>query len=47
MTLLRRRASIVTAALLVIAAASDAAIARPLRIAYPVWVGNGPLFVAI
>jgi NitT/TauT family transport system substrate-binding protein len=33
-------------ALLVVAGASQAANAEPLRIAYPIWVGNGPLFVA-
>jgi NitT/TauT family transport system substrate-binding protein len=45
MTVTKHLAGIV-AALLVTAGVSQAADAKPLRIAYPIWVGNGPLFVA-
>jgi NitT/TauT family transport system substrate-binding protein len=42
----RQRFVSIVAALLVTAGASQAANAKPLRIPYPIWVGNGPLFVA-
>lgn len=42
----RRNFAGIIAGLLVMAGATQTANAEPLRIAYPVWVGNGPLFVA-